>query len=125
MVKCGSAGCTVHNLAGRLALPCADGKAMYEIPDTEFGQTLGDLVAGFERYLVEHALTRHDGSVTKAAQDLGMKRQALTQILRGRLRVIGGLAVWKVRGRNKSDEAEEIESAEGAGSSGEAVSVNP
>ncbi|MEW6734926.1 MAG: sigma 54-interacting transcriptional regulator [Acidobacteriota bacterium] len=42
-----------------------------------FQTTLADAVDTLERHLIEQALKRHDGNITRAAKDLGLTRQGL------------------------------------------------
>lgn len=78
----------------------------------EFGQSVIDLVGGFESYLVERALRVNHGSVRESAMDLGITRQALVSMLEGRLKAVAHLAVRRPRGRSKADEIELIELAQ-------------
>ena len=47
------------------------------IMEMGFHTTLSDAVDALERYLIEQALKRHDGNITRAAKALGLTRQGL------------------------------------------------
>ena len=66
-----------RRLASRLVMPA--------------GAKLPEVVASYERELVEYALTEERGSVTRAARRLGVSHQALIAMLKSRHRALAHL----------------------------------
>ena len=60
----------------------AVGELLAAVAERLLGRPLKETRIGFERAMVEAALARHDGNVTRAAADLGLERTNLHKKIR-------------------------------------------
>jgi DNA-binding NtrC family response regulator len=72
----------VGDLIADAPAPRAPARATADAPPASFREAKAAVVETFEREFLRNALRRHDGNISKAAEEIGMYRQNLQQKLR-------------------------------------------
>ena len=88
-------------LCGRMVI--AKLEDFYGVGDEQIGGTLEEEVKQFQARLIARVLERENGSVPRAAQELGLTRQGLSKILYGRKSKKADESGTTKKGRSKSN----------------------